>query len=33
VQWIESLGTAEARVAERVLTRRQAGSPLLAYLR
>jgi ATP-dependent Lhr-like helicase len=33
VQWIEALGPAEARVAERVLTRRQAGSPLLAYLR
>jgi len=33
VQWIEALGTAEARVAEQVLTRRQAGSPLLAYLR
>jgi ATP-dependent Lhr-like helicase len=33
VQWIESLGTVEARVAEQVLTRRQTGSPLLAYLR
>jgi len=33
VQWLESLDMAEARVAEQVLTKRQAGSPLLAYLR
>jgi ATP-dependent Lhr-like helicase len=33
VQWIEAVGMAEARVAEQILTKRQAGSPLLAYLR
>ena len=33
VQWLQALDAAEARVAERVLTKRQAGSPLLAYLR
>jgi hypothetical protein len=33
VQWLEKLGTAEMRAAEDVLIRRQAGSPLLAYLR
>ena len=33
IQWLESLGTAEMRVAENALVRRQIGSPLLAYLR
>jgi ATP-dependent Lhr-like helicase len=33
VQWLEKLATAEMRAAEDVLIRRQAGSPLLAYLR
>ena len=33
VQWIENLGTAEMRIAEDALVKRQIGSPLLAYLR
>ena len=33
VQWFEALDAAHARVAENLLIRRQAGSPLLAYLR
>jgi len=33
VRWLESLGAAEARVAEDALIRRQPGSPLFAYLR
>jgi hypothetical protein len=33
IQWIENLGTAEMRVAEDALVKRQIGSPLLAYLR
>ena len=33
VEWIETLAPAEARVAEGLLVRRQAGSPHLAYLR
>ena len=33
IQWIENLGPAEARAAEDALVKRQAGSPLLAYLR
>ncbi|HWZ73565.1 MAG TPA: DEAD/DEAH box helicase [Casimicrobiaceae bacterium] len=33
IQWIESLGPAEARAAENALVKRQIGSPLLAYLR
>ena len=33
VQWLAALDVAQARVAEDLLIRRQAGSPLLAYLR
>jgi hypothetical protein len=33
VQWLETLDAAQTRVAEQVLTKRQPGSPLLAYLR
>jgi ATP-dependent Lhr-like helicase len=33
VQWIEALDAAQMRVAEHVLTKRQLGAPLLAYLR
>ncbi|MGI8894210.1 MAG: DEAD/DEAH box helicase [Casimicrobiaceae bacterium] len=33
VQWIKELELSEARVAEDALIRRQAGSPLMAYLR
>jgi ATP-dependent Lhr-like helicase len=32
ITWIETLAPAEARAAEDALIRRQAGSPLLAYL-
>ena len=33
VQWFEALETAQARVVEDLLVRRQPGSPLLAYLK
>jgi ATP-dependent Lhr-like helicase len=33
VQWFEALDVAQARVAEDLLIKRHAGSPLLAYLR
>ncbi len=33
IQWFEALDATQARVAEDLLIRRQAGSPLLAYLR
>jgi ATP-dependent Lhr-like helicase len=33
VDWIETLAPPEARMAEGLLVRRQAGSPHLAYLR
>jgi hypothetical protein len=33
VRWLETLDPAQARAAENVLIRRQAGSPLFAYLR
>ena len=33
VQWVKELELSEARVAEDALIRRQAGSPLMAYLR
>jgi ATP-dependent Lhr-like helicase len=32
-QWIQDLPPTDARIAEDVLIKRQAGSPLLAYLR
>jgi ATP-dependent Lhr-like helicase len=32
IAWIEVLAPAEARAAENALIKRQAGSPLLAYL-
>jgi ATP-dependent Lhr-like helicase len=33
ISWLEKLSPADVRAAESVLVRRQAGSPLLAYLR